>query len=97
MSHMIGGCLLKARKKETAMKEGLKYAKWFARRNTDPYENPKGTYFNDFRFYNRVFDDEEQAYKFFDELGSYRDGVVMIKGNSKKVKPKYFVKVEVHC
>lgn len=97
MSHIIGGSILKARKKETAMKEGLKLAKRFALRNTDPYENPRGTYHGYFRFYDRTFDNEEQAYEFFDSLGSYCDGVVKIKADSKNAKPKYFAKFEVHC
>lgn len=95
MSHIIGGTYLKARKKETAMKEGLKLAKRFALRNTDPYENPSGTYHGDFRFYNRTFKNEEEAYNFFDSLGVYRDGIVMIEQKNRK--PKYFAKFEVHC
>ena len=93
--HAIGGEILKARKKETAMKEGYKLAKRFALRNTDPYENPKGTYHGWFKYYDRTFDSIEEAYKFFDDLGSYHDGVVKIR--VKKNKTKYFAKYEVHC
>ena len=79
------------------MKEGLKLAKRFALRNTDPYENPRGTYHGYFKFYNRTFENEEEAFKFFDDLGAYCDGVVMIKGKTKNSNPKYFAKYEVHC
>lgn len=97
MSHVIGGCVLKARKLETAKKEGMKFAKMFALRNTDPLENPSGTYGNSLKYYDRTFNNEDEAYEFFDSLGAYRDGIVKIKGKTKRAKPKYFVKVEVHC
>ena len=86
---------LKVRKKETAMKEGLKVAKLFAFCNVDRLENPSGSYHGGFRYYDYLFETEEDAIKFFDQLGSYRDGVVRIKQKNRK--PKYFVKVEVHC
>lgn len=93
--HAINGVYLKARKPETAMKEGLKLAKRFAYLNVDRLENPSGTYHGDFRFYNYTFNNEEEAYNFFDSLGAYCDGVVMIRQKNRK--PKYFAKFEVHC
>lgn len=79
MGHLFGGGFLKATTKEAAMREGYTNAQEFAFRNVDREENHGGHYDNSFRFYDRVFDTEEEAKDFFDSLGSYCDGVCMVK------------------
>ena len=92
--HVIGGGLLKAKDRDSAMKEGLERAESFAFYNVDRGENPNGSYNNYFSFYNETFNTEEEAYRFFDELGAYCDGVCMISQNGEI---RYFAKYEVHC
>ena len=89
MGHAIGGGFLDAKTKEEAMKKGLAAAKEFASYNVDRQENPYGDYGNSFEFYNRIFDSEEEAYDFFYNLGSYRDGVCMVKEPSKGSMTRY--------
>ena len=88
MGHAIGGGFLNAKTREEAMKEGLAEAEDFAFYNTDRYENEDGSYHGDFRFYDRVFNTEEEAEDFFDSLGAYCDGVVMVKQPSKSAQEK---------
>ena len=93
MGHAIGGGFLKATTKEAAMREAYANAQDFAAMNVDRGENPDGIYDNSFKFYNRTFDTEEEAEDFFDSLGSYRDGVCMVKVPSKAAEKKYQDKV----
>lgn len=93
MGHAIGWGFLKATTKEAAMKEGLKAAKNYAFYNVDRYENPSGDYHSDFRYYDRIFNSEDEALEFFDRLGSYRDGVVRIRVVSDSAQTKYNNKV----
>ena len=89
MGHAIGGGFLKATTKEAAMKEGLKDAEEFAYYNVDRQENYSGSYYNSFKYYDKVFNTEEEAMEFFYSLGSYCDGVCMVKEPSKGAKTRY--------
>ena len=89
MGHAIGGGFLRATTKERALAEGLADAEDFAYYNVDRGENPSGSYHGNFRFYDRVFDNEDEAIEFFDSLGSYCDGVVMVREASKSSKTRY--------
>ena len=89
MGHAIGGGFLKATTKEEAMREGFADACEFAEYNVDRQENPSGSYDNSFRFYDKCFDTEEEAEDFFYSLGSYVDGVCMVKQPSKSAMSKY--------
>lgn len=93
MGHAIGWCFLKATTKEAAMKEGLAAAKDYAFYNVDRYENLSGSYYNDFRYYDRIFNSVDEALEFFDSLGSYKDGVVRIRVVSDSAQTKYNNKV----
>ena len=93
MGCSTGWGFLKAKTKGEAMKEGLALAEEYAFCNVDRYENPSGTYHNNFRFYDRVFNSEDEALEFFNRLGTYRDGVVMVKEASNSVQVKYDKKV----
>lgn len=88
MGHAIGGGFLKATTKEAALKEGYADAEDFAYYNGDREEG-SDNYHGNFRFYNETFNTEEEAMDFFDSLGSYCDGVVMVKEASKSAKGKY--------
>lgn len=89
MGHAIGGGFLNATTKEEAMQEGYADACEFAEYNVDEQENPDGSYDNSFRFYDRCFNTEEEAEDFFCSLGSYVDGVCMVKQPSKSATTKY--------
>ena len=94
MGHAVGGGFLNAKTKEQAMKEGLADAKEFAFYNVDRGEDPSCSYHGNFRFYDKVFNSEEEAEEFFDSLGSYCDGVCMVKEGGKGAKNRYAKKVE---
>lgn len=79
MGHAVAMIPLKARTKDAAMKEGLMEAYDYAEMETDRYENPSGSYHGNFRFYDKEFNNEQEAFAFFNSLGSYCDGVVKIK------------------
>lgn len=79
MGHAAQLFQLNAKTKEEAMDEGYIFAADFAVANVDYDENPTGSYHGDFRFYDREFDTEEEAWDFFNSLGPYCDGVVKIK------------------
>lgn len=89
MGHAIGGGFLMATTKEAAMKEGYADACEFAFRNVDRQENPSGSYDNSFKYYDKCFNTEEDAYDFFYSLGSYHDGVCMVKEASQNARNKY--------
>jgi len=89
MGHAVGGGFLKATTKEAAMREGFADACEFAEYNVDREENPSGSYDNSFRFYDRTFETEDDAMEFFDSLGSYMDGVCIVKQASKSAQNKY--------
>lgn len=86
-------CFLKAKTKEAAMKEGLAAAEEFAYNNVDRYENPSGAYHGNFMFYDKVFNSEDEALAFFRSLGTYNDGVAMIKEPTMSIQTKYDNKV----
>ena len=94
MGHSIGGGFLKATTKEAAMREGLADANEFAFYEVDRGENSSGSYHGNFRYYDKVFDTEDDAIDFFDSLGAYCDGVCMVKEPGKGAKTKYAKKVE---
>ena len=94
MGHAIGGGFLKATTKEAAMREGYADAQEFAFYNADREENPSGLYDNSFRFYDRVFDNEDDAKDFFDRLGNYNDGVCMVKEPSRSASTSYQKQVQ---
>ena len=93
MGHAIGGGFLRATTKEAAMREGLVAAEEFAFYNVDRGENYDGSYHGNFRFYDKVFNTEDEAEDFFDSLGSYCDGVVMVKEVGKGAKNRYAKKI----
>ena len=70
MGHAIGGGFLRATTKEAAMREGLAAAEEFAFYNVDRGENASGSYHGNFRFYDKVFNTEEEAEDFINRLGS---------------------------
>ena len=88
MGHVIGGGFLKATTKEAALNEGYADAENFAYYNGDREEG-SDNYHGNFRFYNRTFNNEDDAMEFFDSLGSYCDGIVIVKEASKSAKNKY--------
>ena len=65
----------------------------FAFYNVDRGENASGSYHGNFRFYDKVFNTEEEAEDFFNSLGSYCDGVVMVKEAGKAAQNRYSKKV----
>lgn len=89
MGHLIGGGFLRATTQEAAMKEGYVDAREFAFCNVDRQENPSGSYNNSFKYYDKVFNTEEEAEDFFRSLGPYVDGVCMVKQASKSSQAKY--------
>lgn len=89
MGHAVNYVFLKAKDKESAMKEGYSYAEEWAFYNTDREENSSGSYHGNFRFYDRTFNTEDEAIDFFESLGSYRDGVCMVKEATKGAQTKY--------
>lgn len=93
MGHAIGGGFLRATTKEAAMREGLAAAEEFAFYNVDRGENASGSYHGNFRFYDKVFNTEEEAEDFFNSLGSYCDGVIMVKEAGKAAQNRYSKKV----
>lgn len=94
MGHAIGGGFLKATTKEEAMREALRDAEEFAYYNSDREENPNGAYEGYLKFYNRVFDTEDEAEEFFNSLGAYCDGVCMVKEAGRGAMNRYAKKVE---
>ena len=81
MGHIMDYGFLDATTKEGAMREGLEIAQEFAYHNVDRYENPSGSYHNNFRFYDRVFNTVDEALDFFRD-GFYKDGVCLVKDSS---------------
>lgn len=93
MGHIVGGGFLKAITKEEAMREGYADACRFTEYNVDREENPSGSYDNSFKFYDKVFNTEEEAEAFFYSLGSYSDGVCMVKEAGQGAKNRYAKKI----
>lgn len=89
MGHAVNYVFLEAKDKDRAMKEGLALAEERAFYNVDREENPSGSYDNSFRFYDKTFDNEDDAIAFFDSLGSYMDGVCLVREATKGAKSKY--------
>lgn len=79
MGHAVNLHQLEATTREAAMSEGFDYACEWAEMNVDPYEDPSRSYHGDFKFYDKEFDTEEEAWEFFNNLGAYCDGIVRIK------------------
>lgn len=88
MGRAVGGGFLKAKTKEEAMREGYADAEDFAYYNGDRKEG-SDNYHGDFSFYNEIFNTEEEAMDFFNSLGAYCDGVVLVKEPSKSASAKY--------
>lgn len=89
MGHAIGGGFLDAKTRDRALAEGLADAENFAFYNVDRGENPSGSYHGNFRYYDRVFNTEDEAMEFFDSLGSYCDGVVMVREATRGAQNRY--------
>lgn len=89
MGHSIGGGFLKATNKEAALREALRDAEEFAFYEVDRGENPSGRYHGNMRFYDRTFNNEDDAMDFFDSLGPYRDGVCLVKEPSRATQTRY--------
>lgn len=88
MGHLIGGGFLKATSKDEAMREALTDAEEFAYYNGDRLEG-SDRYSNSFKYYDKVFNTEDEAEEFFASLGSYMDGVCMVKEPSKSAQTKF--------
>lgn len=88
MGHCIDFEFLDADTKEAALKEGYTKACIFALDNGDVYEGSTN-YHGNFKYYDKVFDNEEDALDFFDSLGSYSDGVVQVKEATSRSKKRY--------
>lgn len=93
MGHSIGWGFLQATTKEAALREGLAIAEEWAHYEGDPMEG-SDTYHGNFRFYDKIFNTEDDALDFFRSLGSYNDGVVMVKEASRSAQSKYQKTVE---
>ena len=92
MGRAIGGGFLNAKTEEQAMREGLADACAFAKFNGDRHEG-SDNYHGSFHFYDRVFDNEDDAKDFFESLGDYCDGVCVVKKAEKSAQTKYNKKV----
>lgn len=88
MGHLIGGGFLRATTKDEAMREAFADAEQFAYYNGDREEG-SDCYDSSFKFYDKVFDTEEDAEDFFASLGNYMDGVCMVKEPSKSAQTKF--------
>lgn len=88
MGHAVNTVFLNAKNKDQAMKEGYAYAEEWAMYNGDREEG-SDNYHGNFRFYDRIFNTEEEAEEFFDSLGSYCDGVCLVKQPTKSAQTKY--------
>lgn len=95
MGHLIDFTFLDANTEAAAVKEGLAIASEYAYYNGDRLEG-SDTYHGDFRYYDKVFDNEEDVLEFFDQLGSYQDGVVRVKEATSRSK-KRCAEVEQRC
>lgn len=93
MGHAIDYGFLDAKTEKKAMKEGLKKAEEFAYWNVDEQENPSRSYHGNFRFYDYMFNSEEEALDFFHQ-GFYKDGVCRVKVLSESKQKKYFEKIK---
>ena len=94
MGHAIGGGFLRATTKEAAMREAQADAEEFAFYNVDRGENLSGSYHGNMRFYDKTFDTEDDAEDFFNSLGSYCDGVCMVKEAGRGAQNRYAKRVE---
>ena len=92
MGHLIGGGFLTATTKEAAMKEAHAAACEYAYYNGDRGEG-SDEYTGRLVYYDRIFDTEEEAWDFFESLGSYEDGVCMVREASKGATNRYNKKV----
>lgn len=88
MGHIVDYTFLKATDKDRAMREGYALAEEFAYYNGDREEG-SDNYHGNFKFYDKTFNTEDDAIDFFDSLGSYCDGVCMVKEATKGAKTKY--------
>ena len=88
MGHSVNYHFLNATTKERAMKEGLLAAEEWAEMNGDRMEGST-SYHDNFRFYNKTFNTEDEAIEFFNGLGSYNDGVCLVKEATRGATNKY--------
>ena len=89
MGHMIGYDIIDAKSPEEAVKKGMAFAQEFADYYVDEEEDPTCSYHGNFKFYNKICVNEEEAQDFFNSLGPYRDGIVKIKMVSGSVLNKF--------
>lgn len=88
MGHSWHISYLKAKTDEDALREGLEEAKEFAYYEGDRYEGTD-VYSNSFKLYNKKFEYESDAIDFFDSLGAYVDGIVLVKHPSDAMARNY--------
>lgn len=88
MGHSWHISYLKAKTDEDALAEGLAEAREFAYYEGDRYEGTD-VYSNSFKLYNKKFEYESDAIDFFDSLGSYVDGIVLVKHPSDAMARNY--------
>lgn len=88
MGHLIGGGFLRATTKEAALREAQGAAEDFAYYNGDREEG-SDNYSGNIRFFDKTFDTEDEAKEYFDSLGSFVDGVVIVKEAGKGAQNRY--------
>lgn len=88
MGHSIDYRFLEADTKESALKEGYSEACVYALDNGDIHEGST-SYHGNFKYYDKVFDNEDDALEFFDNLGPYQDGIVQVKEASNSSRKRY--------
>ena len=86
MGHAISGGFLNAKNRDEALKEAYADACEFAHRNGD-YEEGSNEYDGSIRYYDRVFNTEDEAEDFFRSID--RDGVCMVKQAGKGAETRY--------
>lgn len=93
MGRVISTGFLKATTKEAAIREANSIADTFAFYNVDRGENPSGEYHGYIKFYDKVFNTEDEAIDFFDGLGAYNDGVCQVKEAGRVAKSRHTKKL----
>ena len=78
MGHAIDYGFLDADNKAAAMREGLEIAYDWAYYNGDRMEG-SDNYHGNFKFYDKRFDNEDEAMDFFYRMGTGTDGIVMVR------------------
>lgn len=93
MSHVTDYHIFEAKNDKDALKKGFAWATDFAAANVDRQENPSGMYTSSFEFRTHTpFFLAKDAMTYFNDKGSYYDGVVPLYYPSDKIVEKYISK-----